>query len=259
MQRFFVPPEILDGQEEVLLPAEIAHHLGTVLRRPVGEEILLLDGSGTICRSRVTAIGRRSGAAQVLARWREEETALPITLLQVLPKGDKMELILQKGTELGISGFVPVLAGRNVPTPDAGRGEGRRQRWQRIIQEAARQSRRPLLPHLCAPLPLAASLAECREELRLLLWEGECQPIAAMLPCAPPRSAALLVGPEGGFAPEEVETARAAGFQPVRFGPRILRSETAGFAVASILQYLYGDLGERSARPPGKSAPKEQP
>lgn len=241
MRRFFVPPGDLTG-EEITLAGETLHHLG-VLRLSAGEEILLLDGMGTLCRCRLEFLDRRSGKARVLSRWSEGESAFPVRLLQALPKGDKMDLILQKGTELGVTAFVPVLAGRSVARPAGGQEEKRLTRWERIVREAARQCRRPRLPHLTTPLPLVEALEGCGADLRLMLWEGESRPLAEVLPDAPPRDAAILVGPEGGFAPQEAEKARRTGFVPVRIGPRILRTETAGFAVAAILQYLYGDLG----------------
>lgn len=240
MRRFFVAAEVL-AVERPVLPEEVVRHL-TVLRLAAGEEILLLDGEGGVARCRLAALGKRSGEAEVLARWRENDTAFPVTLLQALPKGDKMELILQKGTELGVGGFVPVLTGRSVAQPGAERGEARRERWQRIVCEAARQCRRPCLPSLAAPQPLDAALAAVSAELRLMLWEEGSRPLSAVLPASPPASAAVLVGPEGGFSATEATQARRAGFVPVRIGPRILRTETAGFAAAAILQYLYGDL-----------------
>lgn len=242
MRRFFVPPQSL-ADDPVLLDGDTLHHMTSVLRLPVGEEVLLLDGTGNLSHCRLIRLDRKAGAARVLRRWRETETAFPIQLLQSLPKGDKMELILQKGTELGITRFVPVLAGRSTPKPPEQREDSRLQRWQRIIREAARQCRRPRLPSLSATVPLAEALAACDAELRLLLWEQECRPLAETLPGRRPASAAVLVGPEGGFSAEEARTAAAAGFIPVGLGPRILRSETAGFAVAAILQHHYGDLG----------------
>jgi 16S rRNA (uracil1498-N3)-methyltransferase len=244
MHRFFIPPEALN-QDPVPLCEEVLHHLA-VLRLKPGEEVLLLDGRGTVCRTRIEALGRRSGRAVVLGRWREEESAFPVHLLQSLPKGDKMDLVLQKGTELGITAFTPLLTGRTVSLPEKEREGKRLQRWRRIVREAGRQCRRPVLPHLDAPLSLSEGLSSCSEELRLMLWEEESRPLAEALPADPPRDAAVLVGPEGGFDPREAEEAREAGFLPVRLGPRILRSETAGFAVAALLQYLYGDLGVTS-------------
>lgn len=241
MHRFFVAPEDLRG-EEILLPPDVLHHL-SVLRLKPGEEILLLDGLGLVCRCRILSLGRRGGTARVTERRREKESAFPITLLQGLPKGDKMDLVLQKGTELGIARFIPVAAGRSVPALPPDREASRLERWARIVREAARQCRRPCLPLLDPVLPLASALADRPEELRLFLWEGESRPLGACLPLRAPRDAAVLVGPEGGFSAGEAEAARRAGFLPVSLGPRILRSETAGFAVASILQHRYGDLG----------------
>jgi 16S rRNA (uracil1498-N3)-methyltransferase len=259
VHRFFVAPEDLRG-EKIVLPTEVLHHL-SVLRSREGEEILLLDGTGLVCRCRIASLGRRDGTAHVTAKWVEEESPFRITLLQGIPKGDKMDLILQKGTELGISRFVPVLTGRSIPTPGGGKEGVRLERWGRIVREAARQCRRPRLPLLDAPLPLAGALADRPEELRLFLWEEESCPLAAILPEDPPRDAVVLVGPEGGFSSEEAEAAARAGFIAVRLGPRILRSETAGFVVASILQHRYGDLGAtRGDDPQDLSAPpKENP
>ena len=241
MRRFFVPPAVLAGDRPAL-PEEVVRHLA-VLRLAAGDEILLLDGAGGVARCRLAALGRKSGEAEVLTRWHESETAFPVTLLQALPKGDKMELVLQKGTELGVCGFVPVIAERSVALPSTGRAEARHERWERIVGEAARQSRRPSLPSLGAAQPLETALAAVTADLRLMLWEEGSRPLSAVLPAQPPESAAVLVGPEGGFSADEAALARRAGFVPVRIGPRILRTETAGFAVAAILQYLYGDLG----------------
>ena len=242
MYRFFVPEAVLK-EVEVPLEGEVHHHLAVVLRLSVNDEILLLDGLGTLCRCRITALQKKSGQATVLERWQEPDTAFPVHLLQALPKGDKMDLILQKGTELGISRFSPLFSRRSIPKLTSNRVEQRCQRWQRIVCEAARQSRRPLLPQVTAPRPLADVLSDCSEELRLMLWEEGSRPLTEALPAKAPGSLALLVGPEGGFSAEEAQEAAAAGFQPVHLGPRILRSETAGFAVTAILQYRYGDLG----------------
>jgi 16S rRNA (uracil1498-N3)-methyltransferase len=248
MRRFFVPPADLNGSE-VFLSKDLAHHLGTVLRASTGEEILLLDGSGTVCRCRIDRLTRQNGTALVLQRWQEEESAFPVRLLQGLPKGDKMDLILQKGTELGITRFTPVLAGRSIPAPPAGREEQRLLRWRRIVREAAQQCRRPRLPGIEVPVPLSQALGETHEELRLMLWEEENRPFGAALPERCPQNAAVLIGPEGGFSSSEADAAMAAGFIPVRLGSRILRSETAGFAVATILQFRYGDFAPGAGEP----------
>ncbi|APG24666.1 16S rRNA (uracil(1498)-N(3))-methyltransferase [Syntrophotalea acetylenica] len=241
MHRFFITPEALRG-EQVTLTEEIVHHL-VVLRLSEGAEIVLLDGLGTLCHCRLTGLAKKTGTATVLVRSKEIERSFPIELIQALPKADKMDLILQKGTELGVTRFLPVQTNRSVPRLEPKREEQRRQRWLRIIREAARQCRRPLLPQLAPLATLDSALAGCQSALRLMLWEEGSHALESVLPQQIPAGAAVLIGPEGGFSSEEVAVARRFGFVPVRFGPRILRSETAGFAAATILQYRYGDLG----------------
>ena len=236
LHRFFVPTDSMSG-DGVAIAGEPLHHLRTVLRLGPGTEVLLLDGQGSCCRARLDTVGREQARATVLARWTVAEHPCPLRLLQALPKGDKFDLILQKGTELGITVFQPVLSGRSMLRQETGRST----RWQRIVREAARQSRRPRLPILepLRSLPEALSLVD--EPLRLVLWEESARPLQEVLPPQAPAGVALLVGPEGGLAADEVATVRAGGFLPVHLGPRILRTETAGLAIAAVLQFLYGD------------------
>jgi 16S rRNA (uracil1498-N3)-methyltransferase len=243
MRRFFVSPEAFH-QDSVSLSGETLHHLAVVLRLAPGDEILLLDGRGAVCRCRIESLSKKEGKASVLERRQETETALPIHLLQALPKSDKMDLILQKGTELGIGLFSPLHTDRSIPRLTENREWQRLQRWRKIVREAARQSCRNLLPEVSPPRSLKEALDRCSDELRLMLWEEGSRPMAEVLPSTPPGSVALLVGPEGGFTVGEAETALRANFLPVRVGPRLMRSETAGFAVTAILQFRYGDLGE---------------
>jgi 16S rRNA (uracil1498-N3)-methyltransferase len=234
--RFFVPAATL-ATEPVTITGEALHHLRTVLRLGQGDEVLLLDGTGCCCRVRLEIVGRTQAEATVLARWAETEAPCPLRLLQALPKGDKFELVLQKGTELGITIFQPLHSSRTVTRPES----SRQCRWERIVSEAARQSRRPRRPRLEPVRSLADALATVTEPLRLVFWEASARPLAEVLPAAPPAGVALLVGPEGGFAADEVMAVEAAGFVPAHLGPRILRTETAGLAVTAVLQYLYGD------------------
>ncbi len=241
LPRFFLPANHLHD-EVVLVTGAPLHHLKQVLRLKEGDQMILLDGGGLNCRVRLEAIAHDHARTLVLERWRETETALPVHLLQALPKGDKLDLILQKGTELGIASFQPVLTQRSVPQPDPRRLARRFQRWDRIISEAARQSRRSVLPHLQPIEPLSRALAASPGTLRLVLWEAGALALSRALPQQPPAGVSLLIGPEGGFAEAEIAQIVDYGFQPVHLGPRILRTETAGLAAASILQYVYGDL-----------------
>lgn len=235
MHRLFVPPAALQGST-VLLCDEAFHHL-SVLRLRVGDEVLLLDGCGTLGRAVLSQLDRRCAQADVLERWQEREDLFPLRLIQGVPRGEKFEWLLEKGVELGISAFTPVSTERSQIRGEKG------DRWQRIIQEAARQSRRPLLPVLEELQPLSSALRRSSEELRLMLWEEGEIPLNAALPEEVPASCVLLVGPEGGFSTGEAEGAIAAGFVPVSLGRRILRTETAGMAVAAVLQNRYGDFG----------------
>lgn len=241
LPRFFLSQGSLDTQK-ITVSGDALRHLRLVLRLKPGAEALILDGSGTCCKVQFISISRDEALADVLSTWQIKETALPICLQQAIPKGDKFELVLQKGTELGITTFQPVISLRTVPQPDPRRMTTRQQRWARIISEAARQCRRGILPCLEPIRELAEAVTSHPEYLHLVLWEAGTEPLSAKLPEERPAGVNLLIGPEGGFGPEEITLIKQAGYQPVHLGPRILRTETAGLAATSILQYLYGDL-----------------
>lgn len=252
LPRFFLPAESL-GTDTVCITGEALHHLAQVLRLQVGDRILLLDGAGLCCEAGLTSLTRRAAQAEITARWSVEETALPVRLLQGLPKGDKFDLVLQKGTELGITSFQPILSARAIQRPTDERLNKRARRWRKIVSEAARQSRRTILPHLEPLLPMAEALPGPPEHLALVLYERAETALAEVLPEARPEGVSLLIGPEGGFAAEEIELVLKAGYRPVHLGPRILRTETAGLAATTILQYRYGDLNR--APQPDKETP----
>jgi 16S rRNA (uracil1498-N3)-methyltransferase len=241
-RRFFVDPAAI-GADRVELSDDLLRHISKVLRLADGDEVVLLDGGGGHFRCALEKPDGSAGSARILEQWHEPEKGLDIQLVQALPKGEKYDLILQKGTELGITRFTPVWSERSVPLFDVKRGAKKLQRWQRIVTEAARQSGRKILP-ACDPVrPLADVLGGCQQQLKLMLWEDGAQPLSDGLPEKRPESVALLVGPEGGFSRQEADIAQKAGFLPVTLGERILRTETAGFAVTAVLEYLYGDFG----------------
>jgi len=240
MRRFFAPPELMTG-ERIELPADILQHI-KVLRLAVGAQIELLDGEGQLLLCRLEQLQKSAGLARVEKRLQLPEQQLQLQLLQGIPKGSKLELVLQKGTELGITRFTPVYC-HNGDVRPSGRQAGKQERWSRIVREAARQSQQGRLPRVDEPQDLVAALNSCSAGLRLFPWERAARPLQKALPALPPASVALLIGPEGGFTEREAEQAAHAGFEPVSLGGRILRSETAGIAVASIIQYLFGDLG----------------
>lgn len=238
--RFFVPAATI-ATDEVKITGEEFHHLRNVLRVNTGQTVLLLDGKGNVCQVEITASGRKSAAAVVKSRWQAEKNAFPITLIQSLPKTDKFELILQKGTELGISCFQPIITEHTIPSLSGSRLQNREQRWQRIVREAARQSRCDFLPDIKPLICLDQLIDKPSTDLKLILWEAGSVPLTEVLPNQQPSGVQLLVGPEGGFSEQEIAAVVAAGFKAVHLGPRILRTETAGLAATPVLQYLYGD------------------
>jgi len=238
MRRFFLPKVQLQSGQEIVLPAELRRHILTVLRLTAGTELQLLDGNGSIARARL----QQGGQVAILEVSSNPAAPLQVCLIQGIPKGEKLELVLQKGTELGVSRFCLVEMERSIGHLRPEKQSRRLERWRKIIQEAARQSGQPWLPELQFISSLTQAAEENDAELKLLLWEESGQPLPAILPEQPPKSIAVIVGPEGGISSREAALAEAAGFLPVRLGPRILRTETAGLAIMAILQYLYGDL-----------------
>jgi 16S rRNA (uracil1498-N3)-methyltransferase len=246
MRRFFVDPGIL-GQSSAVIRGELCNHIATVLRLKTGDAILLADGRGVEARARIAAVEKDGISVEIEPPGMDVPAGgdFCITLYQGLPKGEKLDLILQKCTELGISRIVPFNAERSVARLADERLAKRVQRWERIAMEASRQSGRSRIPAIGFAPDLRTALERDNSTLRLLLWEGEEeQGLRSVLErSGKPASVSIIIGPEGGLSKGEAAAAAAAGFTPVNLGRRILRTETAGLAVTAILQYLWGDLG----------------
>jgi len=221
--------------------------MARVLRLKAGSAVALTDAGGARLSGVIEEVGAKSLTVRITARESEpeQEQALRITLYQGLPKGEKLDLILQKCTELGAAELVTFDAARSIVKLRGERSAGRLERCERIVQEAARQSGRRSPPKVTIGGSLAVVLRDARHDVKLLLWEGEqTTRLRETFEAHPaPESVGVVVGPEGGLTPEEVEQAIACGFTPVSLGRRILRTETAGFAMLSILQFYWGDLG----------------
>jgi 16S rRNA (uracil1498-N3)-methyltransferase len=246
MRRFFVAPEFL-RQDRGVLSGELARHISTVLRLKCEEKICLADGAGHEAEAKIAAIGKDGvhveiGPARPLSSIID---APRITVCQGLPKGEKTDLILQKCTELGAAKIEFFQAARSVTRLEEERLAKRLSRWERIVQEAARQSGREDIPEVGFSGSLEEALGGRCPSLGLLLWEGEVDLGLKRVLAGreKPGTISVVIGPEGGLTPEEAAVAVNLGFIPVSLGKRILRTETAGLAVVSILQYIWGDVG----------------
>jgi 16S rRNA (uracil1498-N3)-methyltransferase len=240
MPRVFIPAPLLDG-DRVTLDRAAAKHLVRVLRLEAGAAVRVFDGRGTEIEARIARVSPASVELILGHRHRVPLPSTAITLLQCVPRGDRMDVIVQKTTELGIARIVPVLSSRGMVKPPSGKSR----RWQTIAQEAARQSGRADLPEIAEALALPDALVDAARTAgtRLILWEEEhSRPLRKVLSELPPAPVTLLVGPEGGFSQQEVASAQAQGFRPVGLGPRILRVETAAVVAVALTQFVVGGL-----------------
>ncbi len=240
--RFFIEGESLEVEGDIDL-APLAHQLRNVLRLSPGNTITLLDDSGAAFHTRIEVLDGQRAAGLVLARAPvESEPKIELTLFQCALKRDSFEWVLQKGAELGVRRFVPVISSRTVARP-RGILSKKHDRWRAILREAAEQSGRGRLPVLAEPQSWGQAVTQGSGHL-LMPWESAGSSAPGIdTRFADAKSASLLVGPEGGISDEEAGTAIEAGWQPVSMGPRLLRAETAAIAAVTIIMHLSGDLG----------------
>ena len=240
MARLFVPPERLTG-DTLELQGDAHRYLTRVLRLRPGDTLTLFDGADHEIAARIVASGSHGTQLALGERHRLTRTQPRITLLQAVPRGERMDLVVQKTTELGVHRILPVITARTVVQPG---GENRLRRWRTIAQEAARQCGRADLPAIDAPLPYPEALAAMAPDpaARFIVWEAaKGVPLRRAL-TEQDRTIALLVGPEGGFTEDEATAAQAAGWKPAGLGPLILRSETAAIVAVALAQAATGGL-----------------
>ena len=228
----------------VALPGEAAAHLQRVLRLQPGDACVLFNGDGHDYEARLTGIDKRGCEAEVVAvrAAAAAESPLRILLLQGIARGEKMDWILQKATELGVAAFVPVSSERSEVRLDAARAAKRLAHWRGIVSSACGQSGRAMLPPVSAPRSLADALGDASLPAARFLLDPEATASIASMPAPGDGACALAVGPEGGWSPRDRAQLEAAGFTGLRLGPRILRTETAGIAAIAALQSRFGDL-----------------
>lgn len=239
--RFHCPFPLAPGAQ-VDLPADAAHHALRVLRLRAGDPLILFDGRGGEWRAQILGAGGTVRVALQEFDARDCESPLGITLVQALPSGDKMDWVVEKSVELGVAAIQPVAAKRSVIKLSAERMARRVNHWQQIARAACEQCGRNRVPEVAPVLDLPQYLGEAKGQngLRLLLApQAELALHALARPAGP---VVIMVGPEGGWEEGEMRAAAAAGFQALRLGPRVLRTETAGTTVLAALQTLWGDF-----------------
>ncbi len=246
LPRFLVSPDSVRDGAATVDGQELAH-MRKVLRLRPGARVLLWDGEGTEHEALVRAYEGGVASLTVVRSYRpERESPLAVTLAQAVGKGDKMDWIVEKSTELGVACVAPFFSSHTVPRYEGEKGERRRERWRKIASAAARQSGRTRIPEIGEPDIFDAMVArDWQCNAKLLFWEGlSGRGLAALREeFGSLHSVLVMVGPEGGFSEEEAAMAAAHGFHTVGLGRRILRTETAAVAAVCAVQLLWGDLG----------------
>jgi 16S rRNA (uracil1498-N3)-methyltransferase len=250
MRRFFIEPSDITKDCATISDQE-ARHISMVLRLRPGNVIELFDGSGMVYQAEITKIGKMAVETKILARHHYREQPPFLSVAQALVKGKKMDLIIQKATELGITAIMPVLTQHcAVPCPPPDQIN----RWQRIALEACKQCDRPTPLHCppCTSLPELLARSDAYPT-KIICWENEATVSLHDLDLGSAANVLLLIGPEGGFSQTEAESAMAYGFTPVSLGPRILRAETAAIATMAIIQFVLGNLATSATTDAGRA------
>jgi 16S rRNA (uracil1498-N3)-methyltransferase len=240
--RFYCPALEAATGSTITLPESAAHHATRVLRLRIGDPVTLFDGDGAEWHGTIASVGREVNVAVHAAGNGIPEPALRITLVQSLPSGDKMDWVVQKAVELGVTAIQPVSAKRSVVKLEGDRARKRIQHWQEVAISACEQCGRNTVPTVLPLLDFSQYLAYAHKEdgLRFLLDPVDGHRLREM--DKPEGHFSLLIGPEGGFDDSEIEAARSVGFVPLQLGPRVLRTETAGLAALAAMMALWGDI-----------------
>ena len=243
-RRFHAPPGAFNLNEQtVTLTADEARHLRDVLRLRAGDEVYVFDGRGHEYRCAIADVSRGAAELHVEAAVdpAKPESQLQLNLCVALLKGEKFDLVVQKATELGVTKLTPLVTRfADIHLRDQSDAAKRVMRWQRIALEAAKQSGRAFVPEIGLPVDFEAALET--EGLGVMFSERGGEPLGTLATEGAPRVVTAVVGSEGGWSDEEIETARARNFHVITLGGRVLRAETAAIAVSVLLQHLYGDL-----------------
>lgn len=240
--RLFVSGPLINGEVRDI-GGDGARYLGRVLRARIGDRLTVFNGQGDEHEATIRQIGKDIVTLEIGER-RHPETESPLTvhLAQGISRGERMDFVVQKATELGVTRITPVLTEYGMVRLDSRRADKRRKHWEQVAVSACEQCGRTRLPLIDAPIALKEWLGQkpAEVDVDLILKPGAPESLAAIAPT--PTKACVLIGPEGGFSDTEYEDARVAGFHAVSLGPRILRTETAAIAAVALLQARWGDL-----------------
>lgn len=242
MQRYFIARGQLVG-ECITIIGDDVHHIRTVMRNRIGDQfICCLEGIDY--RVKITEITSTAVSCQIIEHTASlGEPKIMVTLAQGLPKGEKIEWILQKGTELGAARFLPFSSERTVVKLDGNKASKKQTRWSKIVKEAAEQAHRGNIPELVQPISWKALLAEIPHyDLALIAYEKGGEALGKVL-ASPAKSILLIIGPEGGFSESEVLAASSTGAMPITLGNRILRTETAAISLLTCVMYAKQEMG----------------
>lgn len=240
MPRFYLADALQPGQN-ISLPENVIRHLH-VLRVREGEEITLFNGNGHSYPTRLLSLAKRQAVAEVLSeQTADNESPLAISLIQAVSSGERMDFTLQKSVEMGVTEIFPVTSARSIVKLSGERAEKRQERWQEIVIAACEQCGRNRIPTVHPLLPLPQRLQQLpQSDVRLLMGLHHPTSLKAIQPA--PQRITLMIGPEGGWSPEEEAAAFQTGFQSILLGKRVLRTETAALAAIAAMQTLWGDF-----------------
>ena len=247
MPKFFISPESISEKTAVISGGDVLH-ITKVLRLTAGARLTLCDGEGTDYEAEIASVEKDKVVLSLFEKKPSDtEPEVKVTLFQGLPKASKMEYIIQKCTELGVTDIVPVMTKRTVVKLENAQAEKKKlERWNKIAQEAVKQCGRGKIPKVREVTDISG-VVDCAADFDLLLLayeeEKETSLASVLRSVKGVKTVGILIGPEGGFAPEEVEKLKTAGAKSVTLGKRILRTETAGHTVLTAVLYEFGELG----------------
>lgn len=238
VSRFYLDAPL--GQGEQMLEGDLAHYISRVLRLGPGAPVQIFNGSGQEWPGEVLEAGKRQVRIKLAAPLEGlAESPLQVHLGQAMSRGERMDWAIQKAVELGVAQITPLFTERCEVRLQGERADKRQQHWQQVAISACEQCGRSVVPTVNPPVALTDWLAILNTDLKLVLHHRTSQRLSSL---TPPQTLGLLIGPEGGLSATEISQAEAAGFHAARFGPRVLRTETAPVVALSIVQQLWGDL-----------------